>query len=311
MAVVSEVLLSGSQELHVLAVDDSHVDRKVIEKLLKKSSCKVTAVESGTRALQFLGLDGEKGLWGLKVNLIMTDYSMPGMTGYELLKKIKQSSAFREVPVVIMSSENILTCIDRCLEEGAEEFLVKPVKLSDVKRLKDCIMRGGTEENRGRSVHKKRKFEEDSHPPSISSHSSPLSPPTSTAVPYAYDLATSELPSLGTPLNQLISSSSSHSPFRLIACSFIPSSVLILLIPCWAVGTPHPIQSKVRRNLKVGTLSSSPAPSVLLQFASSPAFSGFNPSSVLVPKVQTPSFFVQSKAKTLNRLIQSNLKSFL
>jgi CheY-like chemotaxis protein len=52
-------------------------------------------------------------LQDLKVNLIMTDYSMPGMTGYELLKKIKESSAFREVPVVIMSSENILPRIDR------------------------------------------------------------------------------------------------------------------------------------------------------------------------------------------------------
>lgn len=75
------------------------------------------------------------------MNLIMTDYSMPGMTGYELLKKIKvrvspfafksslymvfkilrlmgliyvqESSAFREIPVVIMSSENILARIDR------------------------------------------------------------------------------------------------------------------------------------------------------------------------------------------------------
>ncbi|EYU42479.1 hypothetical protein MIMGU_mgv1a0145052mg, partial [Erythranthe guttata] len=45
--------------LHVLAVDDSLVDRKVIERLLKVSCCKVTAVESGRRALQYLGLDGE------------------------------------------------------------------------------------------------------------------------------------------------------------------------------------------------------------------------------------------------------------
>ncbi|KAL0701760.1 hypothetical protein Bca4012_057882 [Brassica carinata] len=162
---------SSSSELHVLAVDDSIVDRKVIERLLRISACKVTTVESGTRALQYLGLDGDKGSSGLKVlssdqtnsilknlrafffsgglapprnlivetiritrfnlcvkekisffeieplciikglllvygllydqflqnfdkqdlkvNLIVTDYSMPGLTGYELLKKIK------------------------------------------------------------------------------------------------------------------------------------------------------------------------------------------------------------------------------
>ncbi|KAJ6374208.1 hypothetical protein OIU78_029836 [Salix suchowensis] len=155
---VSKGSFSGSEELHVLAVDDSFVDRKVIERLLKISSCKVTVVESGSRALQYLGLDGEKSSVGfndLKINLIMTDYSMPGMTGYELLKKIKESSVFREIPVVIMSSENILTRIDRCLEEGAEEYIIKPVKLSDVKRIKDVIMGGDGKQKKRRSVRKR------------------------------------------------------------------------------------------------------------------------------------------------------------
>lgn len=113
--------------------------------------CAVTAVDSGRRALQYLGLDEEiqkketngfdvstnnncnfftkfprywffwahalaffySGFQGLKVDLIITDYCMPGMTGYELLKKVKESSAFREIPVVIMSSENVIARIDR------------------------------------------------------------------------------------------------------------------------------------------------------------------------------------------------------
>ncbi|KAJ6725573.1 TWO-COMPONENT RESPONSE REGULATOR [Salix purpurea] len=116
---------SEAEEVHVLAVDDSLVDRKVIERLLKISSCKVTAVDSGWRALKLLGLSDDEeedkssssssdGFEGLKVDLIITDYWMPGMTGYELLKKIKESSSFREIPVVIMSSENVMTRIDRC-----------------------------------------------------------------------------------------------------------------------------------------------------------------------------------------------------
>ncbi|KAL3640643.1 Two-component response regulator arr15 [Castilleja foliolosa] len=162
----SDVFSNGAQELHVLAVDDSFVDRKVIERLLKISCCKVTAVESGTRALQYLGLDEDKNSVGfndLKVNLIMTDYSMPGMTGFELLQKIKSSSKLREIPVVIMSSENMLARIDRCLEEGAEDFLVKPVKLADVQRLKECIMRG--EEKNGTEITRKRKMGENPFSP--------------------------------------------------------------------------------------------------------------------------------------------------
>ncbi|KAK7362054.1 hypothetical protein VNO77_04154 [Canavalia gladiata] len=187
-----------SDEVHVLAVDDSLVDRKVIERLLKVLACKVTAVDSGLRALQFLGLMDEQKMPSesddfdrLKVDLIITDYCMPGMTGYELLKKIKESSTFKEIPVVIMSSENILPRIDRCLEEGAEDFIVKPVKLDDVKRLKDYMttkeVRGGSQDNRGCSCDgggiNKRKLsgtsDVSSSPPSSSSSTFSSSPSSS------------------------------------------------------------------------------------------------------------------------------------
>ncbi|GER25392.1 response regulator [Striga asiatica] len=78
---------------------------------------------------------------GFKVDLIIIDYSMPGMKDYELLKKIKGSSNFKEIPVVIMSSENVMPRIERCLEEGDEDFIVKPVKLSEIRRLKNYMVR--------------------------------------------------------------------------------------------------------------------------------------------------------------------------
>ncbi|KAG8066681.1 hypothetical protein GUJ93_ZPchr0004g40522 [Zizania palustris] len=125
-AAVDEV----ANEMHVLAVDDSSVDRAVIAKILRSSKYRVTTVESATRALELLCL-------GLvpNVNMIITDYWMPGMTGYELLKRVKESSKLKEIPVVIMSSENVPNRISRCLEEGAEDFLLKPVRPSDVSRL--------------------------------------------------------------------------------------------------------------------------------------------------------------------------------
>ncbi|KAK9928702.1 hypothetical protein M0R45_025827 [Rubus argutus] len=177
---------------HVLAVDDSPVDRKIIEHLLKISSCKVTAMDNGLKALQFLGLNEEDksssgGIDGLKVDMIITDYCMPGMTGYELLKKIKKSSILKDIPVVITSSENILERIDKCLEEGAEDFMLKPLKLSDVKRLKDYMMKdvGGVEES---EINKRKLREPSDQPPSppslltlMSSLSSPSLPLSSTS----------------------------------------------------------------------------------------------------------------------------------
>uniref|UniRef100_A0A6N2MML3 Response regulatory domain-containing protein n=1 Tax=Salix viminalis TaxID=40686 RepID=A0A6N2MML3_SALVM len=44
-----------TDEPHVLAVDDNLIDRKLVERLLKNSSCKVTTAENGLRALEYSG----------------------------------------------------------------------------------------------------------------------------------------------------------------------------------------------------------------------------------------------------------------
>ncbi|KAB1222231.1 Two-component response regulator ARR9 [Morella rubra] len=159
--------LAAESQFHVLAVDDSLIDRKLIEKLLKVSSYQVTTVDSGTKALEFLGLHEDdqsnpdtpsvspNNHQEVEVNLIITDYCMPGMTGYDLLRKIKESSYLRDIPVVIMSSENVPSRISRCLEEGAEEFFLKPVRLSDVNRLKPHMMKTKLKDQKQEKLEKK------------------------------------------------------------------------------------------------------------------------------------------------------------
>ncbi|KAK6143344.1 hypothetical protein DH2020_023692 [Rehmannia glutinosa] len=146
-------MAAADSQFHVLAVDDSLIDRKLVERLLKNSYFQVTTVDSGSKALEFLGWHEDdrtksnetsvspKNHQEVEVNLVITDYCMPGMTGYDLLKKMKESSSLRNIPVVIMSSENVPSRITRCLEEGAEEFFLKPMKLSDVNKLRPHMMK--------------------------------------------------------------------------------------------------------------------------------------------------------------------------
>ncbi|XP_062231362.1 two-component response regulator ORR4-like [Phragmites australis] len=145
-------VVDTESRFHVLAVDDSLIDRKLIEMLLKNSSYQVTTVDSGSKALEVLGLRNEgqdssspssssPDHQEIDVNLIITDYCMPGMTGYDLLKRVKGSSSLKDIPVVIMSSENVPARINRCLEDGAEEFFLKPVKLADMKKLKSHLLK--------------------------------------------------------------------------------------------------------------------------------------------------------------------------
>ncbi|XP_073014663.1 two-component response regulator ARR9-like isoform X5 [Primulina eburnea] len=118
---------ASESRYHVLAVDDSLIDRKLIERLLKTSSYQVTTVDSGCKALEFLGWSEEE-----RSNPTETSVS-PNIH--------QQSSYLRNIPVVIMSSEHVPSRINRCLEEGAEEFFLKPVRLSDLNKLKPHLMR--------------------------------------------------------------------------------------------------------------------------------------------------------------------------
>ncbi|TKY68275.1 Two-component response regulator ARR8 [Spatholobus suberectus] len=83
------------------------------------------------------------------VNLIITDYCMPGMTGYDLLRKIKESKSL----------------IYRCLEEGAEEFFLKPVQRADVNKLKSHLMKSRAKEEQDQPFNNKRKDMEEIHSP--------------------------------------------------------------------------------------------------------------------------------------------------
>ncbi|XP_073004071.1 two-component response regulator ORR3-like [Typha latifolia] len=105
----------------------------------------VISVDSGKRALEVLGLTEEKAeashINDQKIDLILSDYCMPEMTGYDLLKAVKDHSITKSIPVVIMSSENNPERVTRCKATGAEEFLLKPLEVQQVEKLRDYVRR--------------------------------------------------------------------------------------------------------------------------------------------------------------------------
>ncbi|KAG9454681.1 hypothetical protein H6P81_007585 [Aristolochia fimbriata] len=132
--------------IHVLVVDDCVLDRKIVEKLLLKNGAfKVTTADSGKKALEVLGVkeDDEKIEFATvsdsKIDIILTDYCMPGMNGYDLLSAVKEHNMLKSIPVVLMSSENDPLRISRCLDTGAEDFILKPLLPKDVWKMRDYV----------------------------------------------------------------------------------------------------------------------------------------------------------------------------
>ncbi|KAK3164176.1 hypothetical protein QOZ80_1AG0013760 [Eleusine coracana subsp. coracana] len=113
---------------HVLVVDDSRIILLVVTRILTSCSVRVTAVEGPEEALKFLDEENH-------VDLILTDYSMPNMTGYDLLMKVKESPMLKHLPVVVSSTEDSPDIIKKCMEGGAKDFIVKPLTVTDVPRV--------------------------------------------------------------------------------------------------------------------------------------------------------------------------------
>ncbi|KAK9134150.1 hypothetical protein Syun_013480 [Stephania yunnanensis] len=104
----------------------------------------VTMVESGKKAIEALGLNEEDDEVetldnDLKFDIILTDYCMPEMNGYDILKVVKEHGHLKSMPVVIMSSEQDPQRISRCLDAGAEDFIRKPLQLRDMVNLRSYV----------------------------------------------------------------------------------------------------------------------------------------------------------------------------
>jgi diguanylate cyclase (GGDEF)-like protein len=109
-----------AREEKVLVVDDSKGARMVISKEMLSNGFKVLMAENGKEALEMAK--------ELKPDIITMDVEMPVMNGFEACRKLKDDPATREIPVVMISSNDSSETKGHGFEAGAVEFFVKPFK---------------------------------------------------------------------------------------------------------------------------------------------------------------------------------------
>lgn len=102
----------------VLVVDDVPDNRDVLMRHLTRQGYAVDTASNGLEALDVIGR--------APYDLVLLDMQMPGMDGYEVLGKIKQHPATRDIPVVMVSAMDELATIAACIEAGADDYLPKP-----------------------------------------------------------------------------------------------------------------------------------------------------------------------------------------
>lgn len=111
-------------EASVLVVDDSLINQKVVEGLLRPYQLRVFTAESGKEALSKI----EK----YHYDFIFMDHMMPEMDGVETLHKIRQQPGkyFQEVPVIALTANAVGGARQKFLQEGFQDFIAKPIEMS-------------------------------------------------------------------------------------------------------------------------------------------------------------------------------------
>lgn len=113
----------------VLVVEDSKTMRHLITSTIQ-SSQEVLVVECET------GFDALKMLPKYEFDLIITDINMPDINGLELISFLKKDKRYKDIPLLVISTEGKDEDIRRGLALGADRYIVKPF---DPKELKEIV----------------------------------------------------------------------------------------------------------------------------------------------------------------------------
>ena len=102
----------------VLIVDDEYAGRQTIEAVLDGEGYRLEMAENGFQAL-------EKAKEILP-DVILLDVMMPGMTGFEVCKHIREDKQLAEIPIIVLTALDDHNSMLKALEAGADDFISKP-----------------------------------------------------------------------------------------------------------------------------------------------------------------------------------------
>lgn len=109
----------NEKNIKVLIVDDFATMRKVVRNLLKQSGYEdIVEAEDGVMAL--------KALKAQKIDVVVSDWNMPNMTGLELLKAVRADAELAKTPFLMVTAEALQDNVVAAVKAGVNNYIVKP-----------------------------------------------------------------------------------------------------------------------------------------------------------------------------------------
>jgi len=111
--------------MKILIVEDDPVSRKILEKNLQNTGCELLTAENGIKAWDII-------LQEKDIRLVLAGWIMPGMTGLELCKKIREANFPKYIYIILLTAKSQKEDIIEGLKIGADDYMTKPFEFDEL-----------------------------------------------------------------------------------------------------------------------------------------------------------------------------------
>ena len=120
--------------IRVLVVDDFATMRRILKNILKQLDFKnLVEADDGTTAWEVLE--------GQDIDLIISDWNMPKMSGIDLLKKVRASDKYKKIPFLMVTAEAQKQNVLEAVQAGVSNYVVKPFTAEAIFEKLDKILK--------------------------------------------------------------------------------------------------------------------------------------------------------------------------
>jgi CheY-like chemotaxis protein len=109
----------------IWVIDDDEEMGRAVGLMLKLLDCETTLFLSARSAVQAM-------LSGKRPDLMIVDINMPEISGLDLIEFLRRRPEWKDMPIVMLSSEAADTMVDKALAHGADAYVTKPVTLEEL-----------------------------------------------------------------------------------------------------------------------------------------------------------------------------------
>ena len=126
--------MATGKDIKVLVVDDSLVSRRFIKIYLKKIGI-TNVLEASHVKMALEKLEKEK------VDLILSDWMMPGIPGLDFLKSVRSNENLKNIPFIMITAEGLKESIKEAISAGVSRYILKPYTFETFKEEIESIFR--------------------------------------------------------------------------------------------------------------------------------------------------------------------------